>query len=165
MLPPSIVIHLLLDRNHNLQRNIFPIQVSTVELWKQQQQHWRHSFPAVPSKCEYDEYEGVCGKRLPAKTRQMSCAAARSRGAIRWILRSVWQSGELGRVGLWRTKCFFFFKWNVSDTFLFSRSLTLSLFLFVSPQLNVIFLGIALYKMFHHTAILKPDSGCLDNIK
>lgn len=32
-------------------------------------------------------------------------------------------------------------------------------------QLNVIFLGIALYKMFHHTAILKPDSGCLDNIK
>ncbi|KAG7265437.1 hypothetical protein CRUP_038708 [Coryphaenoides rupestris] len=31
--------------------------------------------------------------------------------------------------------------------------------------LNVIFLGIALYKMFHHTAILKPDSGCLDNIK
>ncbi|CAL8385332.1 unnamed protein product [Arctogadus glacialis] len=34
-----------------------------------------------------------------------------------------------------------------------------------SCQLNVIFLGIALYKMFHHTAILKPDSGCLDNIK
>ncbi|XP_078792298.1 adhesion G protein-coupled receptor L3 isoform X13 [Oryzias latipes] len=32
-------------------------------------------------------------------------------------------------------------------------------------MLNVIFLGIALYKMFHHTAILKPDSGCLDNIK
>lgn len=32
-------------------------------------------------------------------------------------------------------------------------------------QLNVIFLGIALYKMFHHTAILKPDSGCLDNVK
>lgn len=32
-------------------------------------------------------------------------------------------------------------------------------------QLNVVFLGIALYKMFHHTAILKPDSGCLDNIK
>lgn len=32
-------------------------------------------------------------------------------------------------------------------------------------QLNVIFLGIALYKMFHHTAILKPESGCLDNIK
>ncbi|XP_069374474.1 adhesion G protein-coupled receptor L3-like isoform X4 [Paralichthys olivaceus] len=31
-------------------------------------------------------------------------------------------------------------------------------------MLNVIFLGIALYKMFHHTAILKPDSGCLDNI-
>uniref|UniRef100_H0XZ72 Adhesion G protein-coupled receptor L3 n=1 Tax=Otolemur garnettii TaxID=30611 RepID=H0XZ72_OTOGA len=31
-------------------------------------------------------------------------------------------------------------------------------------QLNVIFLGIALYKMFHHTAILKPESGCLDNI-
>ncbi|GAB1289765.1 Adhesion G protein-coupled receptor L3 [Apodemus speciosus] len=30
--------------------------------------------------------------------------------------------------------------------------------------LNVIFLGIALYKMFHHTAILKPESGCLDNI-
>ncbi|XP_064917702.1 adhesion G protein-coupled receptor L3 isoform X32 [Columba livia] len=32
-------------------------------------------------------------------------------------------------------------------------------------MLNVIFLGIALYKMFHHTAILKPESGCLDNIK
>ncbi|XP_057186033.1 adhesion G protein-coupled receptor L3-like isoform X16 [Triplophysa rosa] len=32
-------------------------------------------------------------------------------------------------------------------------------------MLNVIFLGIALYKMFHHTTILKPDSGCLDNIK
>uniref|UniRef100_H3CHT0 Adhesion G protein-coupled receptor L3 n=1 Tax=Tetraodon nigroviridis TaxID=99883 RepID=H3CHT0_TETNG len=32
-------------------------------------------------------------------------------------------------------------------------------------MLNVIFLGIALYKMFHHTAILKPDSGCMDNIK
>uniref|UniRef100_A0AAY5EZX0 Adhesion G protein-coupled receptor L3 n=1 Tax=Electrophorus electricus TaxID=8005 RepID=A0AAY5EZX0_ELEEL len=32
-------------------------------------------------------------------------------------------------------------------------------------MLNVIFLGIALYKMFHHTALLKPDSGCLDNIK
>nr|XP_057921868.1 adhesion G protein-coupled receptor L3-like isoform X9 [Doryrhamphus excisus] len=32
-------------------------------------------------------------------------------------------------------------------------------------MLNVIFLAIALYKMFHHTAILKPDSGCLDNIK
>uniref|UniRef100_A0A8C9S1C9 Adhesion G protein-coupled receptor L3 n=1 Tax=Scleropages formosus TaxID=113540 RepID=A0A8C9S1C9_SCLFO len=32
-------------------------------------------------------------------------------------------------------------------------------------MLNVIFLGIALYKMFHHTAILKPDSGCLDNVK
>ncbi|KAJ8416449.1 hypothetical protein AAFF_G00357370 [Aldrovandia affinis] len=32
-------------------------------------------------------------------------------------------------------------------------------------MLNVVFLGIALYKMFHHTAILKPDSGCLDNIK
>nr|XP_023685397.1 adhesion G protein-coupled receptor L3-like isoform X2 [Paramormyrops kingsleyae] len=32
-------------------------------------------------------------------------------------------------------------------------------------MLNVIFLGVALYKMFHHTAILKPDSGCLDNIK
>ncbi|XP_053715447.1 adhesion G protein-coupled receptor L3-like isoform X13 [Synchiropus splendidus] len=32
-------------------------------------------------------------------------------------------------------------------------------------MLNVIFLGIALYKMFHHSAILKPDSGCLDNIK
>ncbi|KPP75808.1 hypothetical protein Z043_104921 [Scleropages formosus] len=32
-------------------------------------------------------------------------------------------------------------------------------------KLNVIFLGIALYKMFHHTAILKPDSGCLDNVK
>ncbi|XP_023956623.1 adhesion G protein-coupled receptor L3 isoform X6 [Chrysemys picta bellii] len=31
-------------------------------------------------------------------------------------------------------------------------------------MLNVIFLGIALYKMFHHTAILKPESGCLDNI-
>ncbi|XP_061620302.1 adhesion G protein-coupled receptor L3-like isoform X6 [Phyllopteryx taeniolatus] len=31
-------------------------------------------------------------------------------------------------------------------------------------MLNVVFLGIALYKMFHHTAILKPDSGCLDNI-
>uniref|UniRef100_A0A8C2BVU1 Adhesion G protein-coupled receptor L3 n=1 Tax=Cyprinus carpio TaxID=7962 RepID=A0A8C2BVU1_CYPCA len=31
-------------------------------------------------------------------------------------------------------------------------------------MLNVIFLGIALYKMFHHTTILKPDSGCLDNI-
>ncbi|XP_053715438.1 adhesion G protein-coupled receptor L3-like isoform X5 [Synchiropus splendidus] len=31
-------------------------------------------------------------------------------------------------------------------------------------MLNVIFLGIALYKMFHHSAILKPDSGCLDNI-
>nr|XP_057921861.1 adhesion G protein-coupled receptor L3-like isoform X3 [Doryrhamphus excisus] len=31
-------------------------------------------------------------------------------------------------------------------------------------MLNVIFLAIALYKMFHHTAILKPDSGCLDNI-
>lgn len=38
MLPPSIVIHLLLDRNHNPRRNIFPTQVSTVELWKQQQQ-------------------------------------------------------------------------------------------------------------------------------
>ncbi|XP_077331911.1 adhesion G protein-coupled receptor L3 isoform X3 [Lithobates pipiens] len=32
-------------------------------------------------------------------------------------------------------------------------------------MLNVIFLGIALFKMFHHTAILKPDTGCLDNIK
>ncbi|XP_060236797.1 adhesion G protein-coupled receptor L3 isoform X9 [Meriones unguiculatus] len=32
-------------------------------------------------------------------------------------------------------------------------------------MLNVIFLGIALYKMFHHTAILKPESGCLDNIR
>ncbi|XP_036406676.1 adhesion G protein-coupled receptor L3-like isoform X4 [Megalops cyprinoides] len=32
-------------------------------------------------------------------------------------------------------------------------------------MLNVVFLGIALYKMFHHTAILKPDSGCLDNVK
>ncbi|XP_051977684.1 adhesion G protein-coupled receptor L3-like isoform X2 [Xyrauchen texanus] len=32
-------------------------------------------------------------------------------------------------------------------------------------MLNVIFLGIALYKMFHHTAILKPESSCLDNIK
>ncbi|XP_041435733.1 adhesion G protein-coupled receptor L3 isoform X6 [Xenopus laevis] len=32
-------------------------------------------------------------------------------------------------------------------------------------MLNVIFLGIALYKMFHHTAILKPETGCLDNIK
>lgn len=32
-------------------------------------------------------------------------------------------------------------------------------------MLNVIFLGIALYKMFHHTAIPKPESGCLDNIK
>ncbi|XP_063311719.1 adhesion G protein-coupled receptor L3 isoform X2 [Pelobates fuscus] len=32
-------------------------------------------------------------------------------------------------------------------------------------MLNVIFLGIALFKMFHHTAILKPESGCLDNIK
>ncbi|XP_037832386.1 adhesion G protein-coupled receptor L3 [Kryptolebias marmoratus] len=37
--------------------------------------------------------------------------------------------------------------------------------LIVPLLLNVIFLGIALYKMFHHTAILKPDSGCLDNIK
>ncbi|KAM8939275.1 adhesion G protein-coupled receptor L3 [Pelodytes ibericus] len=32
-------------------------------------------------------------------------------------------------------------------------------------MLNVIFLGIALFKMFHHTAILKPETGCLDNIK
>ncbi|KAG8454505.1 hypothetical protein GDO86_000936 [Hymenochirus boettgeri] len=32
-------------------------------------------------------------------------------------------------------------------------------------MLNVIFLGIALYKMFHHTTILKPETGCLDNIK
>ncbi|XP_053319484.1 adhesion G protein-coupled receptor L3 [Spea bombifrons] len=32
-------------------------------------------------------------------------------------------------------------------------------------MLNVIFLGIALFKMFHHTAILKPEAGCLDNIK
>ncbi|TRY85190.1 hypothetical protein DNTS_030946, partial [Danionella cerebrum] len=35
----------------------------------------------------------------------------------------------------------------------------------IKVKLNMIFLGIALYKMFHHTAILKPDSGCLDNIK
>ncbi|XP_072114084.1 adhesion G protein-coupled receptor L3-like isoform X2 [Mobula birostris] len=32
-------------------------------------------------------------------------------------------------------------------------------------MLNVIFLGIALYKMFHHTTVLKPESSCLDNIK
>ncbi|XP_077128615.1 adhesion G protein-coupled receptor L3 isoform X18 [Ranitomeya variabilis] len=32
-------------------------------------------------------------------------------------------------------------------------------------MLNVIFLGIALFKMFHHTAIMKPDTGCLDNIR
>ncbi|XP_069776278.1 adhesion G protein-coupled receptor L3-like isoform X3 [Narcine bancroftii] len=31
-------------------------------------------------------------------------------------------------------------------------------------MLNVIFLGIALYKMFHHTTVLKPESSCLDNI-
>ncbi|XP_040273726.1 adhesion G protein-coupled receptor L3 isoform X1 [Bufo bufo] len=32
-------------------------------------------------------------------------------------------------------------------------------------MLNVIFLGIALFKMFHHAAIMKPDTGCLDNIR
>uniref|UniRef100_A0A3Q2Q7D5 Adhesion G protein-coupled receptor L3 n=1 Tax=Fundulus heteroclitus TaxID=8078 RepID=A0A3Q2Q7D5_FUNHE len=47
---------------------------------------------------------------------------------------------------------------------IFTRCFPPSLSPFLS-QLNVIFLGIALYKMFHHTAILKPDSGCLDNIK
>ncbi|XP_063043005.1 adhesion G protein-coupled receptor L3-like [Engraulis encrasicolus] len=41
----------------------------------------------------------------------------------------------------------------------------LRMLLQLGADLNVIFLGIALYKMFHHTAILKPDSGCLDNIK
>ncbi|XP_015239548.1 PREDICTED: adhesion G protein-coupled receptor L3-like isoform X3 [Cyprinodon variegatus] len=57
-----------------------------------------------------------------------------------------------------------------TDTVCWLRLDTYFIWSFIGPatliiMLNVIFLGIALYKMFHHTAILKPDSGCLDNIK
>ncbi|XP_052000624.1 adhesion G protein-coupled receptor L3-like isoform X7 [Xyrauchen texanus] len=57
-----------------------------------------------------------------------------------------------------------------TDSVCWLRLDTYFIWSFIGPatliiMLNVIFLGIALYKMFHHTAILKPDSGCLDNIK
>ncbi|XP_052416554.1 adhesion G protein-coupled receptor L3-like isoform X11 [Carassius gibelio] len=57
-----------------------------------------------------------------------------------------------------------------TDTVCWLRLDTYFIWSFIGPatliiMLNVIFLGIALYKMFHHTTILKPDSGCLDNIK
>ncbi|XP_043916853.1 adhesion G protein-coupled receptor L3 isoform X3 [Protopterus annectens] len=57
-----------------------------------------------------------------------------------------------------------------SDKVCWLRLDTYFIWSFIGPatliiMLNVIFLGIALYKMFHHTAILKPESGCLDNIK
>lgn len=114
-------------------------------------------FPAVSSECECDETSVNKSLRLRHESAQLSffspplpcsvCRAAEDPQDFALCLAKWGSSGGVPAPLWFQTS---------------ARDFPLAVVVF---QLNVIFLGIALYKMFHHTAILKPDSGCLDNIK